>query len=1719
MMKKKYIGGVAALLVLAAAAVLVLILNVKYTLHVSKDSGYTVQIKDVTLDSSGKASVSKGKQIVFAVTLDQDYSDSSIKVKANDEQISAQNGVYRYTVSADTKIAVEGVAKNDHVVSGIDVDPGTMDNQEFTLLRDKNGSPVPVLSDLAYNGVDTYDIPDPDLTANVSEAINPGWKYRTLTELNLGKYKGLKFFVKNSSFLQAKLGEEEDFYVGEAGEDWNEFFFQYEKGAVNLYINGQKSVNCNYLSDVQMCLQEEGTYKFSNIYVIEREDYKGADVTVTEGDGYYLDLPAREYALGAKLTFHVTIDDDFKKSSSFAVKAAGRTLKANDDGSYTFTLKGDTQVSVSGVVAKPLDSRYQVVDMPFFVEAKETSNYAIMQTVKGGKTYAYSQSTWGYVNLPEINLEKYTSLLFFIRKDDTDENSWISMNLKADDDTLTPYLQSQDNKWHRIEFKKEGGRIYFYADGQKYDTPVTDAQHFVCAFNDNSKVRFTSLVGIVDKNYKEPAPDYLSSKYQTIDMPMLVGAKKTDRYELIRKVKNAKTYRYLPAQWCRLGFNTEINFDRYQKMTFFIRKDDKSLQHWIVFSKVDSKGESIHDYIAAAQSHWYRIDIEKIKDGRFSVYVDGKKQEGTISGAADLQLTFNEESVILFTDLMGIVDKNYKEPAPEYLPAKYKAVSSPIAVEGKEVDRYLLLNKVAGAKTWQYSPLTWQKVGFGDINLDQYKEAVFYIHKDDFDPASWIVLEKTDEKGNAKAQYIVANDNKWYEVRFKKIKNGKFSVYVNGEKKDTTISGTDELIFTFNENAKIRFTSLVGIADSSYKEPEPDYISSKYEALTPALAADGTETATYERLIKVKDAKTYTYTTDAWAEYGFREVELNRYKSILFFVHKEDLKTANWLEFYHKSKAGKNTYYFQKNDNRWYEIELKKTGENTFAVYVNGTKQSQSVSSIDELKMTISGGATVKFTSFCGIKDPAYKEPKVDYLKGDYQAIAPAVAEETATETDVYEVVSQISGAKTYSYTSGQWGEHNLTQLDPAPYKNLVFYVKKADLKTANWLEFYQTGKSDAQYLAVNDNSWHKIELNKNKKGSFDISVDGTQKDTGVSAVDVLKIRLNDASELLFTTLFAIADPDYKEPEAEIKGVMAYVSPWAYAKASVTTDASAKKLGYTYVTTVTGNDEAYSGARLSDIDLSEYTSIRFALKSSTANWWEIGKATDHSYNLIGGNTSEWTEYELRSEGDVFVLYENGEKKKVTLAGDTNLSDLEMRFAASGTFSLTEVRGEKKETVTGKKKIVAGCFNDLTGTFTDEDKPIPEAAGALHVTTTWSATKTAMSDISLTGYTKVLFYAKKTVGSGWFESNYFGSVQLSDSWVEFKLLKNTDGTWDLYCGGKQTSENVKMNNLSAVEATYGDATYAFSQVFAVEAEGAETPDTPETPQETEGMIVSAVWAYPEGNADHTKTYTEKGYQYATVISGSDPTYTGARLCDADLSLYKEVRFALKSDGSAWYEIGKAAENSWNTFAGNSASWKEIRLVDEGNGYFQSYVDDEWNGAQFPLDMNLSELQMRFGTSGTLIFTEVRGEFRTDAKSSLSVIKDCIYTGTTEKVTGVNMPIREATKVVKASTTWGWSQMTDLNISSYQTLRFYAMNTADGDSYIELKVGKEETYVPRSIRKSWVEFRFDKNTDGTWNVYVAGQKVVENAALANLNEIQICYGTSSYYFSEVFAAKDK
>ncbi len=292
---------------------------------------------------------------------------------------------------------------------------------------------------------------------------------------------------------------------------------------------------------------------------------------------------------------------------------------------------------------------------------------------------------------------------------------------------------------------------------------------------------------------------------------------------------------------------------------------------------------------------------------------------------------------------------------------------------------------------------------------------------------------------------------------------------------------------------------------------------------------------------------------------------------------------------------------------------------------------------------------------------------------------------------------------------------------------------------------------------------------------------------------------------------------------------------------------------------------------------------------------------------------------------------------------------------------------------------------------------------------------------------------------------------------------------------------------------------------------------------EVVVAIQPWAWGKGTLNTTDTYSEKGYTYANVISGSNDSYSGRLMSDVDLSIYSEIRFALKSDGTSWYEIGKVADDNFSMIANNTSEWVEIKFVDEGNGYFQVYVkkesqtDSGWVNKQISLNSNLSDLQMKFALSGTLVMTEVRGKLRTDAKSSLKSIRDCAKDGEGTEADTVK-PIYESSKITQISTTWAYNKFYDLGLNKYKKLKFYAKNLNDGEAYIEMKVGQDETYISISVTKLWTEICMTKNEDSTWNIDLAGNRKISNASLSNLNEIKINFGSATYYMTELFAVKE-
>ena len=150
---------------------------------------------------------------------------------------------------------------------------------------------------------------------------------------------------------------------------------------------------------------------------------------------------------------------------------------------------------------------------------------------------------------------------------------------------------------------------------------------------------------------------------------------------------------------------------------------------------------------------------------------------------------------------------------------------------------------------------------------------------------------------------------------------GKLDVYVNGVKHNTTITNTKDLAITISAKSTLMYTSIFGKLDPDYKAPEPDYIDSEYVTITSPLMAEGKEIKNYELVSKTKGAKTYQITPTEWRGIGLAELDVAPYKSLLFFVHKDDVNAKTYLEVLkgNPNQVPHEADYVSTNDNKWYK--------------------------------------------------------------------------------------------------------------------------------------------------------------------------------------------------------------------------------------------------------------------------------------------------------------------------------------------------------------------------------------------------------------------------------------------------------------------------------------------------------------------------------------------------------------------------------------------------------------------------------------------------------------------------------------------------------------------------------------------------------------------------------------------------------------------------------
>lgn len=619
---------------------------------------------------------------------------------------------------------------------------------------------------------------------------------------------------------------------------------------------------------------------------------------------------------------------------------------------------------------------------------------------------------------------------------------------------------------------------------------------------------------------------------------------------------------------------------------------------------------------------------------------------------------------------------------------------------------------------------------------------------------------------------------------------------------------------------------------------------------------------------------------------------------------------------------------------------------------------------------------------------------------------------------------------------------------------------------------------------------------------------------------------------LTVTTLFSGVSMSTAKAEESSEIVVAS-TPFAYGpKATESSDTYSEK-GYQYATEITGNsntvsyEEPYANKRsFIDVDLSLYDEVRFAIKGDGSGYYQIFSPIT-SGSFLSGNDSTWKEvrleYQVVSDTEKKMqCYVNDEWINAYIVEDSkfSLSALSVMLGDGGKFIVTELRGKLKSETKSTLKPIKDCIVDGGTLDVTVNKPIAEGSKVTKLNTTWGWEN--LPDVSLDTCKQLKFFVREANNAGAsFEikqgedDSTYKNTYTYNSWTEVMLQKNTDNTWNVKLAGVEIYNSISISNLNELKINFGQGTYYVSELLAI-----KEPVVP-----TGSTVIVSPWAYEIGNSSNEDTYEEAGYVYASKIAGGNECFAGRPFSDVDLSIYSEFKFALKSDGSNWWEVGKVDGNTFDAAANNSANWVEFKFKDEGNGHFDVYVNDVKNDKlQLTLDANLNELQMKYSSNAnaTLYMTEVRGTLRENANSKLKVVADS-FSDKEGTVSTSELPIYQATQSTKVTfSQWeNYSALKDLDLEKYNKVVFYTRRI-DGASSIWFEIKKSVVTDENSpnayeniLGSKWVEIKYTRNTDETWNLHVGGSVKESNIVMNNLSEVKAKYSTGTYIFSQVFA----
>ena len=638
-----------------------------------------------------------------------------------------------------------------------------------------------------------------------------------------------------------------------------------------------------------------------------------------------------------------------------------------------------------------------------------------------------------------------------------------------------------------------------------------------------------------------------------------------------------------------------------------------------------------------------------------------------------------------------------------------------------------------------------------------------------------------------------------------------------------------------------------------------------------------------------------------------------------------------------------------------------------------------------------------------------------------------------------------VNVATPYGYETVHAGNREWTTTSIEKYTSVRFAAKMSGyfLLKSDWTIY-----SDA-------NDWMQIALDQQEDGSWTVTVygaiyNGSAWINSYQKTDITATTLAEAMNFVsfgYTTyateVYVIAAEEEEEtPVNTVEVVSSAMSGTTVAEGETAPE------GFAKVSTRTIAD-ADKGSVFADVDVSQYSELSFAFKSSSWMLFEGWGKYTHQVDI-------WVTVQLINNFDgTWTVTASGTSHTFTYSGTTLKEILKNWYNDSGkTFYVTELIGVKVELKLYGVQIVEQAIAGSTATTAVN---APEGFEYAYEYASIPA-GTAFVDADISGYSEVKFNMWLNSGYicivGW--GAYAENSGWGKQWTPITLTNNGDGTWTILiealiagAGKNPYSYTVSGTKLSEVLATWFDFTSG-ATVYITEIRGEKLPGWGE--KIADSALANATVSTEEAPAGYETVFSKSGLAKGDFEA-------------INLSDYSEIRFQVKA--SSWILFG-----GWGTYYDKRA-WIPWTLTKDESGVWTLRIDTTINGKDYYEEVvsgsTLKEALNKFYSDAgsiTVYSTEVRAIKDTTPVWGDKIINSALGNAT---VTEESAPDKFENVYEKTDLTAG--AFANINLSQYKEVRFWIKLNS---GWFVLNNSWETYYA----HKNWTKVTLVNNNDGTW-----------------------------------------